>query len=78
VRYTVFYERKVRVAAFDMLTIGLSEEFDDSVMPKDAAFDYVRKRVDGWVEEERNRLLEKSFPDLTREEQPIDQVHSLR
>ena len=71
-RYTVFYERKVRVAAFDMLTIGLSEEFDDSVMPKDAAFEYVRKRVDEWVEEERNRLLEKSVPRPKPEEEGED------
>ena len=71
-KYTVFYERKVRVAAYDMLTVGLSQEFDDSVIPKDVAFEYVRDRVDGWVEEERNRLLEKSVPRPKPEEEDED------
>ena len=60
-KYTIFYERKVRVAAYDMMTIGLTMEFDETTNPNDA-FENVKSKVEKWISEERDRLLEKNFP----------------
>ena len=59
-KFTVHYTRKVRVAAYDMLEIGLSREFDTAQMHIPEGFRQVRSYVDEWIEKERNRLLEKA------------------
>jgi len=62
-KYTVFYGRKVRVAAYDMLEVSLSMEFDSAVTPYlDGAFEIVKSQVDEWIGKEQERLLEKSVP----------------
>ena len=61
-KFTVFYGRKVRVAAYDMLEIALTQEFDTAETRIPEAFNRVRGYVDEWVEKERDRLLEKSVP----------------
>lgn len=60
-KYTVFYERKLRVAAYDMLTIGLSMEFDETTSLGDA-YQNVKGMVEKWIEEEQDRLLDKKVP----------------
>jgi len=59
-KYTVHYSRKVRVVAYDMLEIGLSQEFDSAETHIPQAFDRVKSYVDEWIEKERDRLLAKS------------------
>jgi len=61
-KYTIFYQRKVRAQAYEMLEIGLSREFDTSETPTEAGFAEVRDRVNAWIDEERERLLEKEAP----------------
>jgi len=58
VKYTVYYGRKVRIAEYDMLEVGLSQEFDDSVTAHDVAFAAVREKVDSWIEREIARIRE--------------------
>jgi len=61
-KFTVFYGRKVRVAAYDMLEIALTQEFDTAEARIPEAFNRVKGYVDEWIEKERDRLLEKSVP----------------
>ena len=58
-RFTVSYGRKVRTKAYEMLEISLTAEFDSAITNIDEAFDYVREKVNLWIEEERNRILER-------------------
>ena len=55
-KYTVHYMRKVRLAEFDMLEVGVSQEFDDSVTPHEMGFVVVRDRVESWIKEEVARI----------------------
>lgn len=59
-KYTIQYSRKVRVAAYDMLEIGLVQEFDSAEVSMQQGFDRVKGWVNEWTEKERDRLLEKS------------------
>jgi len=59
VKFTVMYSRKVRTKTYEMLEIGLSAEFDSAITSVDEAFDYVRDKVNLWIEDERNRILER-------------------
>jgi len=61
-KYTVIYGRKVRVAAYDMLDVSLTMEFDTAITPLDTAFDTVKSQVNQWIQQEQDRLLEKSVP----------------
>ena len=55
-KYTIHYERKVQVRPYEMLTIGLTQEFDTTDITKALAFDVLRARVDAWIYEETRRL----------------------
>ena len=55
-KYTITYERKVQIRPYEMLTIGLAEEFDSERNRKPEAFDFVKTRVDMWIAAERARL----------------------
>jgi len=50
-KYTVHYSRKTRLADYDMLEVGLSREFDDSVTPVEAGYTSVRDQVEAWIRE---------------------------
>lgn len=56
-KYTVFYERKVPVRDYNMLTVGLSMEFDETTDPNDA-FNLVKADVEAWIQKETGRLAE--------------------
>ena len=58
-KFTVYYERKVRTVAYEMLTIGWSEEFDKDAIEPDLAFYQVRDQVDRLIKEERDRLVDE-------------------
>ena len=64
-KYTVHYSRKTRLAEFDMLEIGLSQEFDDSMTPYEMGFVMVRDKVEAWIRDEVARFS-------TGEEKPSD------
>jgi len=53
VKYTVHYGRKTptRVAEFDMVEVGLTMEFDDSVTPYETGFKMVKDKVEAWIKE---------------------------
>jgi len=55
-KYTINYERKVQVRPYEMLTIGLTEEFESGRHPKDEALGYVSETVNRWIKEEVARL----------------------
>jgi len=61
-KYNIFYGRKLRVAQYNMLEIGLTMEFDSAITVPDSAFHLVKSQVDKWIEDEKNRLLEESIP----------------
>jgi len=58
-KFTVMYSRKVRTKAYETMEIGLSAEFDSAMTSIDEAFDFVRDKVNIWIEDERNRILER-------------------
>jgi len=66
-KYTIHYSRKVRIAAYDMLEIAYTHEFDEKTDP-DIAFASMRTTVDNWIEFEKRRLLEKRLKELPRPE----------
>jgi len=55
-KYSVYYERKVQIRPYEMLTIGLTEEFNSEETEKDLAFLCVKDQVNLWIEKERARL----------------------
>jgi hypothetical protein len=59
-KFTVYYERKVRTIAYEMLTIGWSEEFDSNTIERELAFCQVRDMVEQLIMDERDRIVEKS------------------
>jgi hypothetical protein len=58
-RFTVFYSRKVRTKAYEMLEIGLTAEFDSAITNVDEAFDFVKDKVNLWIADERDRILRR-------------------
>ena len=62
-KFTVSYSRKVKAGkAYEMMEIFASVESDTAVEPMGDAFERVRDFVEGWIEVESDRLLEKSVP----------------
>jgi len=59
-KYTVHYSRKTRLADYDMLEVGLSREFDDSVTPVEAGYTSVRDQVEAWIGEETGKVSGES------------------
>lgn len=55
-KYTITYQRKVQVKPYEMLTIGLTEEFEGSSDLKIIDYTAVRNHVDNWIEQEKRRL----------------------
>ena len=55
-KYTITYERKVQIRPYEMLTIGLTEEFDAEEAFWGDAFNVVKDKVNRWIKEERARL----------------------
>ena len=55
-KYSITYQRKVQVRPYEMLTIGLTEEFDSEETHWDDAFNLLRTQVSDWIDEERDRL----------------------
>jgi len=59
-KFTIVYNRKVRVQAYETLEIGLIQEFDDSQISWLEAFTKVKMFVNYKVKEERAGLLKES------------------
>lgn len=74
-KYTVSYSRKIRVADYDMLELGLLREFDDSVTPVKAGYTLVRNQVEEWISEETGKISRES--EKPTEEKPIVTVDSI-
>ncbi|MBA7630972.1 hypothetical protein ES703_38499 [subsurface metagenome] len=55
-KYTITYQRKVQVRQYEMLTIGLAQEFETSLTGHDEGFTYVRDTVNRWIDAEMSRL----------------------
>jgi len=55
-KYTIHYQRKVQVRQYEMLDIGLTQEFETPGTPKNTAFVQVANQVDSWIKNERDRL----------------------
>ena len=58
-KYTVHYSRKIRVADYDMLEVGLSREFDDSVTPVELATRLLGIRLKLGLVKKRGRSIGK-------------------
>lgn len=62
-KYTVSYSRKVKAGkSYEMMEIFVSVESDTAIEPMGTAYERVRDFVEGWIEVERERLLETSVP----------------
>jgi hypothetical protein len=60
-KYTIVYGRKVRSKAYESLEISLIHEFDDGINPdRNESFNLVKNQVEEWIEDTRDKLLEKS------------------
>lgn len=55
-KYTIAYQRKVQVRQYEMLDIGLTQEFETNVTPKNEAYIMVSHQVDIWIGEALKRL----------------------
>jgi len=55
-KFTVTYHRKVQVRQYEMLDIGLTQEFDTDMTPKSEAYIMVSHQVDMWIREAMKRL----------------------
>lgn len=55
-KFTIHYERKVQVRQHEMLTIGLTVEYDTKEYFMSEAYAATRKQVDKWIDDERRRL----------------------
>jgi len=75
VKYTISYSRKIRVADYDMLELGLLREFDDSVTPVEAGYTSVRDQVEEWISEETGKISRES--EKPTEVKPIVTVDSI-
>jgi len=58
-RYSVTYGRKVRTKAYETLEISMTADFDTADTQPEEAFAYLRDLVNMWIQEERERILEK-------------------
>ena len=54
-KYTVTYSRKVRTGPYEVMEIGLSEEFDETT-PKEEAFASVQAQVEKWIGERKHKV----------------------
>ena len=52
-KFTIHYERKVQVRQYEMLTIGLTQEFETKEAFKNEAFTIVKNQVNAWIDKER-------------------------
>ena len=59
-KYTIEYRRTVRIAPYETLAVGLTEEFDTEDTTIFGGFEHVKVTVDYWVEEERDRLKKQA------------------
>ena len=59
-KFEIYIERKVSTFPYENVTVGLSQEFEDSVTPREAAFIEVRDTLEGWITEEAKRCGAKS------------------
>jgi len=71
-KYEVYVERKVSTFPYENLTIGLTQQFDDAEVPRDAGFEEVREKLDEWVTVEAKRIGPKS-PE-SRQVRPRDPI----
>ena len=55
-KFAISYERKVQVRQYEMLTIGLLQEFDTKDSFESEAFVKVANQVCEWIASERERL----------------------
>lgn len=55
-KYTIHYQRKVQVRPYEMLEIGLTEEFNAEFRGHDKMLKRIRDQVDKWIETEKERL----------------------
>ena len=55
-KFTITYHRKVQDRQYEMLDIGLSQEFDTETSFQSEAFVKVANQVDEWIATERERL----------------------
>ena len=52
-KFTIHFERKVQVRQYEMLTIGLTQEFETKEAFKSEAFAMVCRQVNDWIDRER-------------------------
>lgn len=52
-KFTIHMERKVQVRQYEMLTIGLTQEFETKEAFKNEAFTIVKNQVNAWIDRER-------------------------
>lgn len=52
-KFTIHMERKVQVRQYEMLTIGLTQEFETKEAFKSEAFTIVKNQVNEWIDRER-------------------------
>jgi len=52
-KFTIHMERKVQVRQYEMLTIGLTQEFETAEAFKSEAFTIVKNQVNEWIDRER-------------------------
>ena len=55
-KFTITYQRKVQVRPYEMLDIGLTQEFDTKGSFASEAFVKIANQVDEWIKTERERL----------------------
>ena len=55
-KFTITYHRKVKVREWEMLDIGLTEEFELDKSQRGEAYAMVSSQVDLWIEEARKRV----------------------
>jgi len=78
-KYEIYVERKVSTMPYENMTIGYSQEFDDSETPRDEGFKMVRDKLEAWVVGEAKRVGVKNFelrdPILDMSNEPQDRRH---
>ena len=52
-KFTIHFERKVQVRKYEVLTIGLTQEFETTESFKNEAFAMVKNQVNDWIDKER-------------------------
>jgi hypothetical protein len=59
-KFEITVSRKVQTFPYESLGVTLTQQFDDSETPLEAAFIDVRDRLDQWVKEESERCGARS------------------